>query len=126
MNKSCGCSRFQGAMNNSKNCNVQHKNDCCCVDTMAKQLKKMEGQLVAVFEKDYIALGFVEKVINKEVLVLSPVVKVIVSTLLPIPLPLGKAYISICDIIEFATVPALGMSAADQLAELVSSLQVAE
>lgn len=93
---------------------------------MAKQLKKMEGQLVAVFEKDYIALGFVEKVINKEVLVLSPVVKVIVSTLLPIPLPLGKAYISICDIIEFATVPALGMSAADQLAELVSSLQVAE
>lgn len=137
MNRSCGCSRFQGSTNNSNHCNCRgqqqqqqqrrdnKKDDCCCVDTLAKKLKKLEGQLVAVFEKGYIAVGVVEKVKDKEVLVLSTVTKLVVgATIIPLPIVFPKVFISICDIIEVGTLPVM-TTVTTQVEELLANLQSA-
>lgn len=91
---------------------------------MAKQLKKLEGQLIAVYEKGYIAVGVVERVKNNEVLVLSAGFKIVLGTVpvgIPPIVPFAKAFISICEISEFTTFPGMMMTAADLLASLQSS-----
>lgn len=77
---------------------------------MAKQLKKLDGQLIAVFEKDYLVFGIVETVKDKQVLVLSPGIKFKPGT--GFFLPFETAYISICDISEVTTfgIPFVGNS----------------
>lgn len=82
----------------------KEKENCCCIDGLADQLKKFRGHWVVIFEKNAVVWGFIKEVKDKDVVILEDAIKVLLNSpyYLPPFFEFDKLIISICEIIEFA------------------------
>lgn len=97
-----GCNRDWD--HHKKDCDDSKKENCCCVEEMAKQLKRHRNDFVAVFEKNAIVFGTIDDVKDDAVLKMEVFLKLYFfgDRFLPF-FSLDEVFISICEIEEFAT-----------------------